>query len=416
MSKATLKADGHERGLLPLAASAVLSDLAEYLLYVALPVWVLKQSGSVGAVGLAFILRMLPAFGGPFLGFIVDRYPRRLLLVASSAARTLLVLPLLATIGRGLLGPMYVAILGCALFYLLFGITRRAAVPDLVSGKERLAWANSTLGLAGSLAQVAGASLAALVLPHLAPVYVVGGAAAGYLLSAGSAVLVPLEAGPRRQVGRAVGGPSAGEGTRAFRSLAAALAHPVVLGVVLLIFLEMLAAGPFIAYQIVYLEQDMGLRPEFFGYLFSSQMLGNVVMAAILTRAARRVTPARLLPAAMAGLALSSLVFLSRVPSLVLLSRVLVGFCVTAKVIADDTLIQTFGDRRLLGRTFSLAGMSGAISEVASIALAGRLIPGLGLRPIYLVCAVLQAAGAAGALLIVARAGGTGAAARPATV
>ncbi|MEW6569148.1 MAG: MFS transporter [Chloroflexota bacterium] len=398
---------GLSRGLLLLGLAVVSYGLAEFALYVALPVWILEQSESAGAVGMSFILRMLPAFAAPVIGSVVDRFPKRRLMALAGTLSALLVVPVIATVSRGQTLPIYIAILGCSASFLLFNLSRRSAVPEIVRDPGRLTRANSVLSVAASLAQVAGAGLGALVLRRLNPSGVVATAALLYLASGIVASQVPASARATRAGPAADSRPgvqpglpgdappgnaeSAEEATE--RSGVRDPGRAVVLGVVLLMGLEMLAAGPFIAYQIIFVQTNMGLPPEFFGYLFSAQMAGNLLAASFLVGWARKVAPGKLLPLSMGGLALSSVVFLTGSPFWVVSSRLLTGIAVSAKVVADDTLIQTYARQRHLGRTFALGSVSGAVAETTSIALAGSLVPRVPLPQVFAVSATLQACG-----------------------
>jgi MFS transporter, NRE family, putaive nickel resistance protein len=69
-----------------------ISDVGNFITFIALAVYIHDLTGTVTAVGLALALRALPRFTiGPFAGVLADRMDRRRLMIASNLVRAVLV-------------------------------------------------------------------------------------------------------------------------------------------------------------------------------------------------------------------------------------------------------------------------------------------------------------------------------------
>jgi len=411
-----------DRGLVWLGLATTTYTLAEYLLYVALPVWLLRESGSALAVGVSFILRILPAWAGPAVGSVVDRFPKRSMLVLAGVLGATMALPSLPGLGGRTTTAIYVASFGISVSSLVFHLARRSAVPELVGRngeRERLTRANSFLTVAVSFAQVLGATLGAIIVGRLAATAVVAMAVALYLAGGAFSWLVRATRGGSTSGGEDATVADVVRGVTGAASIAGHEVRPpgvtgppgktlgagsssdrVVLGVILLMGLEMLAAGPLIAYQVVFVERHMNLPPEFYGYLFSAQTAGCLVASTLLLARARKVVPGDVLPLSLGTLAATTVVLMTGHPFWAVASRFVAGMAISSKVIADDTLLQTYGESRRLARILALGGVSASVAETASIAAAGWLIPSVGIPATFWAAALLQACGAAAGLRV----------------
>ena len=75
----------------------LVNDTGDWLLMVALPVYVLTETGSGVATALLFIAQLAPAaLLGTFAGNLVDRWDLRRTVVATNVAQAVALLPLLA--------------------------------------------------------------------------------------------------------------------------------------------------------------------------------------------------------------------------------------------------------------------------------------------------------------------------------
>lgn len=157
----------------------VVSQLGDWLDSIALFTLLLTLTGSSGAVGLLFVAEFLPgAIVGPFAGVIIDRLPRRLVLIASDIGRGLLVLLLLFVRGPQDVWLVYLVITLKVALSAFFEPARSAIVPSLCA-REELVAANAISGVTWSAMLAIGAALGGLVAGTL-------GVTASFILDAGS--------------------------------------------------------------------------------------------------------------------------------------------------------------------------------------------------------------------------------------
>ncbi|MCI0574587.1 MAG: MFS transporter, partial [Chloroflexi bacterium] len=84
------------RRYFPLWLGQLISNLGDTLHYIALVVWVYQRTGSSLVVAGAVFFEVAPVIlFAPVAGVVIDRLPRKAVLVASDLARTALVLGLL---------------------------------------------------------------------------------------------------------------------------------------------------------------------------------------------------------------------------------------------------------------------------------------------------------------------------------
>src|SRR5205085_2072146 len=137
----------------------VVSQLGDWFDTIALFTLVLRLTGSGSAVSLVLVARFLPSVVfGPLSGVFADRFNRRTLMIASDAARALVVLGFLFVRRPEQVWLVYVLTvlqLGLSSF---FEPARSAAVPSVVSERELVA-ANSISSVTWSAMLTLGAAV-----------------------------------------------------------------------------------------------------------------------------------------------------------------------------------------------------------------------------------------------------------------
>jgi MFS family permease len=160
----------------------VVSQLGDWLDSIALFTLMLNLTGSGQAVGLLFVAQYLPgALIGPFAGVLVDRVPRRLVLIASDLARAALVVLFLLVDGPEDLWLLFVAVVAKMSLSSFFEPARSAIIPSLCRPDE-LVSANAVSSATWSIMLALGAGLGGLVAGTL-------GVRAAFLLDAASFLL-----------------------------------------------------------------------------------------------------------------------------------------------------------------------------------------------------------------------------------
>ncbi|HXV92862.1 MAG TPA: MFS transporter [Pseudonocardia sp.] len=148
--------------------ASLLSSVGSALSGFVLGVWMLQTTGSVTAFALVMLTGMLPpVLLGPVAGVIVDRFDRRVVLIAADAPSALVtgVMALLASGGQLATWHVYVATAvtsACGVFH----FTAYQAITPLLIPQRHLGRANGLMQL-GMAVQIAAPAMAGALLPVL---------------------------------------------------------------------------------------------------------------------------------------------------------------------------------------------------------------------------------------------------------
>jgi MFS family permease len=196
-------------GFRRLFAVRLLSQGSDGIFQVALASTVLfspERAPTAGAIAVAFATILLPfTILGPFVGVLLDRWSRRLILVASNAIRVILLLGIALLVVRDDVGWAFYLLVLTAFSvnrFLLAGLS--ASLPHVVS-RELLVTANGVSPTCGTLAYLCGLGFGGAVdaVSHSDGVVLVVGAAS-YLLSALVASRLPYLGPDLEGIDRAV--------------------------------------------------------------------------------------------------------------------------------------------------------------------------------------------------------------------
>ncbi|GIJ62244.1 MFS transporter [Virgisporangium aurantiacum] len=144
--------------------AALISRTGDWLLLVALPVFLLQETGSVAATSTMLLIELVTRVGsGHLLGVLADRYDRRSLVTWTSIGQAAALLPLLAAQGDRLVVIVYAVAAVEAVLGTLAGVTLAALLPDIVDGAD-LIRARGLLGMTSDIGRFAGATAAGFVL------------------------------------------------------------------------------------------------------------------------------------------------------------------------------------------------------------------------------------------------------------
>ncbi|MEV7548003.1 MFS transporter [Amycolatopsis sp. NPDC089917] len=358
--------------------AAFFSETAEWMLQIALPVFIFQTTGSAATTALSIVLGLLPAvLLSPVAGVVADRWNRRLVLCVVCAGQAFVALPLLF-VGSG--GPAYViygVMAAQAGLASLFEPARNALVPELVAPDE-LIGANGLMSINGSVARLVGGWAGGLLLGFGGLGWVV----VAYLgvLAVGSILLsrpfrraaAPIAAGPHEPVLRAWI-----DGLREIgRERRLRLAGVVVV-------LTSLAQGMFLVLFVVFVLDILKGTEGDVGLLRGVQALGGLVAGFAVATVARKVAPTALL--GWGGLALGLLsAVIWNLPALTASLGVFIGLfgLVGAPgVLAGSgllSLVQTTASPERSGRVLSTVFAGTAGFTALGALLAGGLMGVLG--------------------------------------
>jgi MFS family permease len=141
----------------------IVSQLGDWLVSIALFTLLLNLTGSGQAVGLLLVAEFLPgALVGPFAGVIIDRLPRKLVMIGADIGRALIVLLLLLVDGPEMIWLVYLAVASKVTLTAFFEPSRSAIIPSLCR-REELVSANAISGATWSAMLAIGAAIGGIV-------------------------------------------------------------------------------------------------------------------------------------------------------------------------------------------------------------------------------------------------------------
>src|SRR6266536_842044 len=175
----------HNRAFRRLWYGQVVSQLGDWFDSIALFALLYRLTGSGQAVGALMVAQFLPAtIVGLFAGVVVDRLPRKLVMIVTNLGSAALVLLFLLVRDPSQIWIIYlVTVLKMALVS-FFAPARTAAIPNVTKRQELLA-ANAISGATWSAMLAIGAALGGLVAGTL-------GTDAAFMIDSGSFVLSAL--------------------------------------------------------------------------------------------------------------------------------------------------------------------------------------------------------------------------------
>jgi MFS family permease len=262
------------------------SEIGDWVLLVALPVYVYQLTGSTAATATTFVVALLPSLAlSPLAGVLADRWDRRKLMLLVSLAQAVTLLPLLT--GDLVLVNVVTAVqAGLAA---LFEPAKNALLPTLVP-RDQVPAANGLVGLNSNLARLVGASLGGLVLGYTGLPGVVLVDVVSFLLAA--ALLASGTADSAREVGK----PAWRAWLDGLREIRGPL-RPVVA----VVGLMAMSQGLFVVLFVVFVTSELGGGAAEVGLLRGVQAVGGLVGGLLVGFLARRLPPDRLLGVALLG-------------------------------------------------------------------------------------------------------------------
>jgi predicted MFS family arabinose efflux permease len=369
------------------------NDTGDWVLMVALPVYVFSETGSGTTTALLFVCQLLvAAVLGPIGGSLVDRLDLRRCLIGTNLAQAVTLLPLLAVTPTRTWPAFVVTVVQAALSQ-LNNPANVALLPRLVT-TEQLTSANAALSASRSMARLIGSPLGGLVVAAggLAPVVVVD--AVSFLVAAVAVASITADTRPGTEHADHVSA-----GVRA--GLRALAAHPPLGSVLTINGISQIAQGAFVVLFVVYVIDAVGGDGGAVGVIRGTMAVGAVAGAAVIGRLGPRVPPLLLLGVGYLGLGLVSLVFWNAAGWtdamwVFVILFALSGFPGAALQVGLFTEVQTRSPPGTLGRVAGVLMAFEAVGASIGSILAGVLVDHLPLVPlldaqagVYLTCGVL---------------------------
>ena len=367
-----------------------LSMFGDWAMFIALGVWARVLTGSNAEAGIVFFFLGVTGLVAPLGGIVVDRLPKRRLMIATHLALAAVMCLLLLVRSRGDLWLLYTVTLLYGLGGDVFGAARssmlKAMLPD-----EQLGEANSVLQTVREglriAAPVTGAGLFAAFGGHVVAVI----DAATFVGSAATLVALPF-AEP----------PVAAHDQRFWREASAGISHIARTKVLRELTIGLCAALAVIGFceTLIFAIVIDGLhhRAPFVGVLDTFQGVGAIAGGLTAAALVRRIGDIRLTGAGLVLFSAASFGFLTPSLGVVIPSVVVFGAGVAWVVIAAATAYQRRSPQVLQGRVSAAANMLFSVPQTVSIAVGAALVTVLDYR-IEIVIMALVTLLAAGYLL-----------------
>ena len=376
-------------------SSSLVSDTGDWLLMIALPLYVFAATGSALGASTVFLAELLPVLVfGPVLGMLVDRFDHRRTMIALNLAQGLALLPLLLASHERLWIVYLVAAVQAGLAAGLQP-ARQALLPRLVPSQQ-LGSANSLVAVSDNLARLVGSPLGGIVFATLGLGGVVVMDVASYLVSAVLLLLArvddPAEVTPAPPIGF-------------LRDLAGGIAtirRTPPLGVVLAIeCLAALAQGVFLVLFVVFVVRILGANDTEVGLLRGVQAIGGILGGLVVGLLIRRLSTRTLIGWGFLVFGAIALVTWNFAPmSTVVVVYVALfaamGIPAIATTAGTITLVQGITPPGSIGRVVAAMSTLGLAAQGVGLVMAGILTDRVGVMPIldaqaalYLACGVL---------------------------
>jgi predicted MFS family arabinose efflux permease len=395
---------GREFGLVWL--SGLISDTGDWLLMIALPLYVFAITGSAIGTSTVFLAELVPVLVlGPLLGVFVDRFDHRRTMIVVNVAQGIALLPLLL-VTPDRIWIVYVIAAVQAALAAGFNPARYSLLPRLVPTAQ-LGSANSLIAVSDNLSRLVGAPIGGLVFVTSGLVGVVMLDAASYLLSAilvwlsrsshpvPAADAVPASAGdsaPAHPVGfvrELLGGFAT---IRRTRPLSALLAIEAVASV---------AQGIFLVLFVVYVVRILDASEAEVGLLRGVQAIGGVLGGLIVGVLARRLSSRVLIGWGFLVFGVLALVTWNFSPvstgiAFYVAFFIAMGIPAVSVGAGMMTMLQTVTPQSAMGRVVATVGTSAQAAQGVGLLLGGLVADRLGVvvvldgqAALYLLCGVL---------------------------
>lgn len=378
----------HHRDFRLLLAGQTLSMFGDWTLLLVFGIWAKSLTGSNAVAGLTVLAMAAPGLVGPFAGILVDRLPRRAVMVGLNVASAAAVCTLWLVDDRHDLWLLF-AVAG---FYGFSSTVFNAAMSGLVQAMlpiEQVGPANGMLATVRQALRLVGPIVGAGVFTAVGGHWVATLDATTFVLSSLALLLLRH----REAAAKRTDAPFWAE-------LSAGLRHlwttPLLRAAAWTTVLFSLAIGA--VEPTVYALVDGLHRPaSFVGVLVSVQGGGAIVGGLVVSVAIRRVAEPRLV---VAGLALVGLgVGLCTAPAVpaALAGFVLIGAGLPTLTVAVATLLQRSTPHAVMGRVAAGYDAIGTVPTTTSIAVGAVLV---GIWPYQIILGVSAAGCALAALLM----------------
>lgn len=393
--------------------AGLVSLTGDWMLYVALPIYVYQLTDSVLAGSGVLIAGQVPALAlGSVAGVFVDRWDRRRTMVVANLLRPPLLLLLLPVREAADVWLVYAVAFAASAIGQFFGPAENALLPRLVDAAH-LVPANALNALNNNLARLIGPPLGGFVAGAFGLRGVAVADAASFLVAGVLVALIAASGRPEADPASPADA-AAGAWRAVWRELVAGLrlvrGSRTVATVFAFLAVASLGEGVFGILIVVFTAEVLGGGAPEVGWLMGAQAVGGLAGSVLLGWWGKGASPVRLLGWGSIGLGVVDLAIFNY-PALVpgiglgLVLFVVVGVPAVMVGTGQATLLQTGVVDAYRGRVFGALGTTSSLLRIVGSLLAGTLAERLGVVAVLTVQGVAYVAGGAMVLLALGGAG-----------
>jgi MFS family permease len=235
---------------------------------------------------LAFALIALPA------GAIVDRYPKRRIMIACDIARLVIIgsVPVAWAAGALTLGQLYAVAVTAGVFTVFFDVSYQSFLPALLS-EEHLVDANGKFGATQSFAQLVGPGLGGGLVGVFGAAGAMTADAVSYAVSVGSLFGLKIREEPANRPVRE----RSSLRSEIAEGLRFVVRHPILRKVVACTGTANLFSSIAAAVEIIFLIRVLHVRPAYTGLIFALAAIGGILGGVLAGRLASWIGSARII-------------------------------------------------------------------------------------------------------------------------
>lgn len=357
-------------------AGGLINDSGDWLLRVALPVYVFTETSSGTLTAALFLIELaISVVLGPFAGSLIDRWDLRRTLVATNLLQAVTLLPLLAVTPDRIWPAFLVAAVQSALTR-INNPAKVALLPQLV-GHEQLIAANAASAASESISRLVGSPLGGIIVELFGLGGVVLADGISFVVVAGATWLVRTDTSrvSRTRASEAAGATHHGGG----RTLTMIRRTPSLRALVSATTITSVAQGMFVVLYLAFVVRSLGGGGGEIGLIRGMQAIGGVLGSVVIARVAARVSGPMLFAGGLVGMGVMSFITwnaprLSTATMLYIVLFVVVGVPAVAGSVGGLTIAQQSTPPSHLGRLVgTLDATSSAGMAVGSLA-AGVLV------------------------------------------
>ncbi len=341
------------------------------------------------------IAYMLPiVFVGPIAGVFVDRWPLKPTLVSSDLIRAVLALMLIPSAA---LWQVYIVLAALSSVSAFFGPAQQVTIRTHVPMHGLIA-ANALMQIAFMGSRIVGPATAGAIASTFGPRACYALDVLSFVLSA---ALIGSVAIKRSTMAASPAGSSSNRIHVIWRDMREGMHFIVHHAAVLFVVLAMAAGlfiigcfGPLVA---IFVRDNLQGSARLFGFVSGTIGVGLLLGTQILRKLAARVSDDTMVLSGLAGIGVGAFLLGAVVhPAATLLSSFTIGFAFSAIMVPAQTLLQRETPHAMIGRVSSTNISVAFLGQIIGLLMSGVLADMFGVRTVFVLCAGLAFALAAG--------------------